>query len=222
MLKRVHKIAALLTATVIVCCAGSAFAESFEETMKKAQAGDAEAQYLVGMYYAMPLNLGPVPTNYVEAAKWHRKAAEQGVADAQYCLAEAYYRGEGVKQDYVEADKWYRKAYKQFRVAAEHGDTEVLYRLADMYYMGKGVTQNYAEADKWYRKAYEYYRTYHKDDFELFIREDIEEKLKFLSNNGSSALTVQQSGLDVHGKQKSSYSSSNHKIREKCPRCDGS
>ena len=48
---------------------------------------------------------------YSEAVKWHRKAAEQGDADAQYNLAFQVRRvsGEGVPKDDREAVKWIRK-----------------------------------------------------------------------------------------------------------------
>ena len=48
-----------------------------------------------------------------EAAKWYRKAAEQGLAGAQYCLGACYNNGEGVEQDFEEAAKWFRKAAEQ-------------------------------------------------------------------------------------------------------------
>lgn len=45
-----------------------------------------------------------------EAAKWYRKAADQGHAPAQYLLAVAFANGRGVTKDGAEAVKWYRKA----------------------------------------------------------------------------------------------------------------
>ena len=47
-----------------------------------------------------------VPKDYVEAAKWLRKASEQGVAEAQCFLGIMYSDGRGVPQDYVQAHKW--------------------------------------------------------------------------------------------------------------------
>src|ERR1035437_1750696 len=47
------------------------------ELRRKAEQGDAIAQCDVGHKYAMGQS---VPTDYVEAAKWLRKAAEQGYA----------------------------------------------------------------------------------------------------------------------------------------------
>jgi TPR repeat protein len=51
--------------------------------------------------------------SYAEATFWWRKAAEQGIADAQWWLGIAYYYGKGVPQDHVMADFWYRKAAEQ-------------------------------------------------------------------------------------------------------------
>ena len=58
-----------------------------------------------------------VPKDYVEAAKWYRKAAEQELAIAQFNLGWIYENGEGVPKDMAEATKWYRKA-------AEQGDAD--------------------------------------------------------------------------------------------------
>jgi hypothetical protein len=54
------------------------------------------------MYY----NGRGVPQDYEQAAKWYTKAAEQGVAKAQYNLGVMYSKGQGVIEDYVEAYKW--------------------------------------------------------------------------------------------------------------------
>jgi len=42
----------------------------------------------------------------VEAAKWCRRAAEQGNAMAQMLLGAIYHNGQGVPQDYVQAQMW--------------------------------------------------------------------------------------------------------------------
>ena len=49
-------------------------------------------------------------TNYSEALKSFRRAAEQGDPDAQVSLGQMYEDGEGVTQSYSLAAKWYRKA----------------------------------------------------------------------------------------------------------------
>ncbi len=46
--------------------------------------------------------------------KWYRKAAEQGVARAQYNLGFMYSHSQGVPQDYVQAHMWYNLAASRF------------------------------------------------------------------------------------------------------------
>ncbi len=48
-----------------------------------------------------------VPQDDAEAVRWYRKAAEQGLAQAQHNLGVMYANGQGVPQDYVLAHKWY-------------------------------------------------------------------------------------------------------------------
>ena len=82
------------------------------ETKAKAEAGDAIAQYNLGVMY----NKGEgVEWNFKEAAKWYRKAAEQGNAIAQSNLGFKYERGQGVEQNNLIAYAWRN-------IAATNGD----------------------------------------------------------------------------------------------------
>ncbi len=81
-----------------------------EALIEKAEGGDAEAQFNLGVAYD---NGEGVREDHKEAVKWYRKAADQGFADAQYYLGKMYYRGTGVLKDYKEMMKWYRKAADQ-------------------------------------------------------------------------------------------------------------
>jgi len=47
---------------------------------------------------------------YAEAAKWYRKAAEQGDVDATRILGLAYYLGKWVPQDFVQSYFWFSLA----------------------------------------------------------------------------------------------------------------
>jgi TPR repeat protein len=87
-----------------------------------------------------------VPQDYTQAAAWHRKAAEQGLASAQSNLGWQYQKGQGVTQDYAQAALWYRKA-------AEQGYALAQWNLGTLYKDGQGVPQNYAEAYFWYDLA---------------------------------------------------------------------
>jgi TPR repeat protein len=76
----------------------------------KAEAGDAVAQFNLGVLY----DTGDgIPQNRNEAAKWYSKAAEQGLAVAQHNLALMYLKGEGVPLNYVLAYKWCNLAASQ-------------------------------------------------------------------------------------------------------------
>jgi TPR repeat protein len=75
-----------------------------------AQQGDSNAQLNLGNYYATPHNAAP---DMEEAAKWYRKAADQGNAEAQYRLGDLYYNGKGeVAQSYEEAYFWFALSSK--------------------------------------------------------------------------------------------------------------
>ena len=83
-----------------------------------------------------------VPKDSVEAAKWYRKAADQGIAKSQYNLGFIYTKGEGVTRDKLEAAKWYKKA-------AEQGNAGAQSAISLIYANGDGVPKSLVEAHKW-------------------------------------------------------------------------
>ncbi len=85
---------------------------------------------------------------YAQAAVWYRKAAEQGLAEAQHDLGAMYLTGRGVAKDEVQAIAWYRKAAEQDLAYSQ-------YALGIAYSEGAGVVEDYAQAVAWYRKAAE-------------------------------------------------------------------
>jgi len=79
------------------------------ETIRRdADEGDAEAQYQLFLEYS--LAEGDVPKDAREAAKWCRRAAENGHSQAQFCLGQLYRDTNGVPQNYLEAHKWFNLA----------------------------------------------------------------------------------------------------------------
>jgi TPR repeat protein len=54
-----------------------------------------------------------VPQSATEALRWYRLAAEQGEADAQFEVGEAYDTGAGVPADREQATLWFLKAARQ-------------------------------------------------------------------------------------------------------------
>jgi TPR repeat protein len=153
--------------------------KKFAEIKAKAEAGDANAQSILGFRYETG---DGVLQDYTKAVQWYTKSAGQGDIVAQYNLALHFHDGLGVAQDYAEAAMWYRKvadqgfgaaqinlgncyhngqgvtqddaeAVKWFRKAADQGYAKAQFNLGFCYDDGQGVTQDYAEAVKWYRKA---------------------------------------------------------------------
>ena len=82
----------------------------FEAAKAKAEAGDRDAQFDLGVMYIIGMGVG---RDSAEAAKWYRKAAEQGHANAQNNLGLMYMSGRGVAKDNAEAVKWLGKAAEQ-------------------------------------------------------------------------------------------------------------
>lgn len=78
------------------------------EIRRLAEAGDKESQFTLGLYYegGKAGKMAGVEQNYVESAKWYRKAAEQDHHASQLYLGVYYGQGRGVEMDFVEALKW--------------------------------------------------------------------------------------------------------------------
>lgn len=87
-----------------------------------------------------------VPTNYGDAMRWYKRAAEAGSANAQFFLGRMYETGQNRKRDPAAATTWYRKA-------AEQGHRLAQYRLGQMHFSGTGIAQSYTEAANWFEKA---------------------------------------------------------------------
>lgn len=145
---------------------------------ERANAGEADAQLQLG--YAYVTGQG-VPQDYTQGVQWYRKAAEQGLPEAQQKLGDEASASNG---DWEQATYWYRKAAEQgnaeaqsslgfacrygldvpqddaeaihwWRKAAEQNYGGAQYWLGVAYQDGKGVPQDDAEAVQWFRKAAE-------------------------------------------------------------------
>ncbi|MEJ0096885.1 MAG: SEL1-like repeat protein [Bauldia sp.] len=116
------------------------------------------------------------------AAVWYTKAAEGGVAVAQYRLASLYERGQGVTKDLTNAVNWYQRAADQgninamhnlavllsegvdgvpdhdkalqwFLAAGNYGVRDSQYNLGVIYARGLGTGQDLVESYKWFAIA---------------------------------------------------------------------
>lgn len=132
----------LITA-VYFCCFGQNRDLSFNDYLKLAEKGNAEAQFKLGVLYS---NGREVQKDYGKAVEWYQKAANQNYAKAQYNLAICYEEGNGVPMNFVKAVEWYQKA-------AAQGMSEAQYNLGVCYYEGRGVKHSYEKAVEWFQKA---------------------------------------------------------------------
>ncbi len=131
--------------------------EQLPEVRKMAEAGNAEAQYRMGLFAF----LGKVvPQSTDEAILWWRKAADQKYLPAEHDLGVDYCDGKIVPQDLGEGIRWLRKVAEQGEEAS--GDITILGDIEDArtrpgmaYWYGTGVKRDYAEAVKWHLKAAE-------------------------------------------------------------------
>jgi uncharacterized protein len=88
-----------------------------EDTLAKAEGGDAEAQFSLGFSFASQPGIAP---DYVQAAQWYLKAADQNHALAQFNLAIMFAGGQGVARDENQSDVWMHRAAQGGDAGAQH------------------------------------------------------------------------------------------------------
>ena len=79
-------------------------------------------------------------------SNWYRRAAEQGLAPAQYQLGLRYAKGDGVTKDFAAAVGWYRRA-------AQQGVAFAQFNLGVRYANGQGVERDVVLAYVWFSLA---------------------------------------------------------------------
>ena len=152
---------------------------------KKAEAGDAAAQWWLGASYQYGVG---AEKNHRQALHWYRLAArqgsqpaqdmlqalsgqaydqqqlellleraEQGIRDAQYEVGRRFWNGDGVDQDHKQAADWFDRAARQGLAAAQCA-------LGLCYERGDGVEQDMWQAAAWYQWAAQ------QDDVEAQLR----------------------------------------------------
>ena len=149
------------------------YLKAYREWKTAADAGQAEAEFDLGVLYAQGLG---VLRDLNAAASWYRKSADQGNAEAQFALGQMYARGWGVPRDTADAIRWFemansvdsdgpptdwlsvegygiqqdpQQAAYWYRLAADSGHPEAQYFLARMYAGGKGVKRDEEQAKRW-------------------------------------------------------------------------
>ena len=121
---------------------------SLECTGATAEGGDAEAQFSL----ALKLAGDGEAQNYVQAAHWYQKAANQNHAGAQFNLGVMYATGQGVSRDDTLSLMWIGKA-------ADLGDPGAQYTLGMRQWRvsldegPENARESRIEANKWLRLA---------------------------------------------------------------------
>ena len=117
----------------------------FAAALSRAQTGDTDYQYGVGMLYADGIG---VAKDSSAAFRWFERAAQKGHVQALAAVGAAYATGDGVEIDY--------KAAKRYLTLAERkGDTRAMERMGYLYENGLGVRRSLPIAVAKYQKAAE-------------------------------------------------------------------
>lgn len=174
---------------------------NFDSLIKKAESGDAEAQYNLAEMYE---NGKGTSQDYEKAMYWYLKAAQNGEPQSMAKIGDMYFNGEGVERNLESAVEWYEKsvkiddfwAYGSFVIAKadlyyEKKDyknaikwykklSDYSYnqcRLGDCYFYGQGVKKDYKKAFEWYEKAADEHAIFANDEYAQY-------KLGYLYYNG--------------------------------------
>ncbi len=118
------------------------YAKAGQHLMTAADNGNTGAEHMLMRLFSEGKLLA-VNTDQ-ETFKWTRKAAENGLMQAQYALAEIYANKQGNAK---EAVKWYRKA-------ADQSHPDAFFKLGEILKDGaKGVAANSSESNRMYQIA---------------------------------------------------------------------
>ncbi|HJP55142.1 MAG: hypothetical protein QF511_08560 [Rhodospirillales bacterium] len=120
---------------------------ALRELQPLAEAGDALAQYRIGVMY---LRAHGAVKDEAEAVRWFREAAGRGHKDARFNLAYMLANGTGVAKDEAEAARLFR-----IMIEEKQGDIEAEIIVYAIDYFGGRVPANWLEGAKWLRQEAE-------------------------------------------------------------------
>ncbi len=119
------------------------FETAYIEYKKEAEAGNAEAQFLLSNMYFDAIG---TDFNSAEGIRWLTAAANQDHHDAQFTLSVLYSNGRFVTQNEQQAFNWGLKA-------ANNGNLMAHFTVATYYMQGAGVEADPARGIEWHTKA---------------------------------------------------------------------
>lgn len=130
---------ALFTAILIAFCSTGSWADDTADIRKKAESGDAAAQFELAQYYESEAGKARSERRTLRDQKrafdWYSRSAEQGFAKAQFNLGHMYILGQGVDQDKSQGVDWQVKA-------AEQGLAEAQFEIGLRYLSGAVLEQD--------------------------------------------------------------------------------
>ncbi len=147
--------------------------EQLYARLKRAEQGDAQAQYAAGdMYFKGRGTL----VDLEQARIWLERAADNGHRKAEFRLGYMYLKGRGVERDHA-------LAYRLIRASAEKRYAPAQFYLGQMYALGIGVGQNRNRALKWLTASLE--EGYRPPEDELArIRADLDRVMNGIEDSG--------------------------------------
>jgi TPR repeat protein len=115
--------------------------------LSAAEKGHALAQYAIArLFYE--------DSNFTEAARWYRKAADQGDIEALYNLGYMYHEGQGVPKDYQKGNELFEEVADRGRFIEDGSRSyKAMDMLGNSYRSGETGPPDYVEAYKWYAMA---------------------------------------------------------------------
>ena len=161
------------TAAGVAAFKNKDYHRAYQEWKAAAEAGQAEAEFDLGLLYAQGLG---VRRDLSEAMRLYRSAAEKGNAQAQFALGQIYLRGWGTPRDEVDAIRWImmansveaagpptdwvavegygvprdpRQAVYWYDRAARSGHPEAQFDLARLCSSGDGTKRDEEQAARW-------------------------------------------------------------------------
>lgn len=136
----------VVAATVVMAVVAHSYAQSLEESMRRAAGAYEQRDFALALSLWKPL-------------------ADQGNAEAQTLLGAMYWQGEGVPRDHTEAARLYL-------LAAEQGYARAQYNIGFMYGFGEGIPpQDDGQAYKWISLAIERFTVKNEDRREQAIKD---------------------------------------------------
>ena len=141
---------ASIAAIFLAFCSAGSWADDTADMRKKAESGDAAAQFDLAQFYEREASKARSERRTLrdqkQAFDWYTRSAEQGFSKSQFNLGRVYFHGHGVAQDKDLAVGWQIKA-------AEQGLAEAQYAVGNVYLYGGILEQDVELALDLFTKA---------------------------------------------------------------------